>query len=102
MTLASDETARKPPTPLGPNVFGIDPEVPAGCTVGQAVYVTRHGSRYPDPGAYSGWLDLYNKVSTPNLMHRSGWARLTSPVPSRQLHRFRPVGVPAGVGASAR
>jgi hypothetical protein len=49
----------------GPNVFGIDPEAPEGCVVDQAVYIARHGSRYPDPGAYNGWLELYEKVLLP-------------------------------------
>jgi acid phosphatase len=47
----------------GPNVFGISSDTPEGCTVDQAVYVSRHGSRYPDPGAYDGWLALYDKVT---------------------------------------
>lgn len=29
----------------GPNVFGISNEVPKGCTVQQAAYIVRHGSR---------------------------------------------------------
>ena len=51
----------------GPDVFGISPEVPQGCDVDQAVYVSRHGSRYPDPGAYNGWVSLYNQVGFPPL-----------------------------------
>ena len=47
----------------GPNMFGIDPAAPDGCVVDQAVYIARHGSRYPDPGAYNGWVSLYEKVS---------------------------------------
>lgn len=30
---------------LGPNVYGISNEVPDSCTVKQAAYVVRHGSR---------------------------------------------------------
>lgn len=37
-------------------------DVPEGCTVDQAAYVVRRGSRYPDPGAYSGWVALCQKV----------------------------------------
>jgi hypothetical protein len=51
----------------GPDVHGISSDVPDGCTVDQAAYVVRHGSRYPDPGAYSGWVALYQKVI---LFHR--------------------------------
>jgi hypothetical protein len=47
----------------GPNVHGISPEVPEGCTVSSAAYVLRHGSRYPDTGAHNGWLDLARRVS---------------------------------------
>jgi acid phosphatase len=46
----------------GPDVFGIPPSEPESCKVDQAVYITRHGSRYPDPGAYNGWVSLYQKV----------------------------------------
>jgi hypothetical protein len=47
---------------LGPNVNGISTDVPDNCYVDQAAYVTRHGSRYPDTGAYNGWVDIYNRV----------------------------------------
>ncbi|KAJ5233041.1 phosphoglycerate mutase-like protein, partial [Penicillium chermesinum] len=44
----------------GPNVNGIDNGVPAQCTVQQAAYVVRHGSRYsnlfPDTGSYNAWI----------------------------------------------
>ncbi|GME66370.1 Histidine phosphatase superfamily clade-2 [Neofusicoccum parvum] len=46
----------------GPNVFGIDPEAPEGCSVDQAAFVSRHGSRYPDPGAYAEWTALEAKI----------------------------------------
>lgn len=46
----------------GPNVFDISPEAPEGCTVDTAAFASRHGSRYPDPGAYNGWLNLSAKV----------------------------------------
>ncbi|TPX17645.1 uncharacterized protein E0L32_012056 [Thyridium curvatum] len=47
----------------GPNVFGISSDVPEGCTVDQVAYVVRHGSRYPDRGAYQGWLDFHARTS---------------------------------------
>jgi acid phosphatase len=47
----------------GPNVFGISTDVPAQCVVDQAAYVLRHGSRYPDEGAYNGWKDFETRVS---------------------------------------
>lgn len=46
----------------GPNVFDISPNAPEGCSVDQAAFASRHGSRYPDPGAYNGWLELSAKV----------------------------------------
>ena len=46
----------------GPNVFDISPDAPEGCSVDQAAFSSRHGSRYPDPGAYNEWLDLSTKV----------------------------------------
>ena len=47
---------------VGPEVQGISLDIPSNCVVDQAAYVVRHGSRYPDPGAYSGWQTLHAKV----------------------------------------
>jgi hypothetical protein len=47
----------------GPDVNGVSSAVPDGCVVDQAAYVVRHGSRYPDQGAYNEWVALYTKVS---------------------------------------
>ncbi|GMF77018.1 unnamed protein product [Aspergillus oryzae] len=47
---------------LGPNVNKIASTVPEECSVDQAIYIVRHGSRYPDPGAYQEWEDLHNAV----------------------------------------
>jgi hypothetical protein len=46
----------------GPDVYGVGNEVPEGCVVEQVAYVSRHGSRYPDSGAYAQWAALYGKV----------------------------------------
>ncbi|PWY92282.1 histidine acid phosphatase [Aspergillus heteromorphus CBS 117.55] len=46
----------------GPNVFGISNEVPSQCTVQQAAYVVRHGSRFPDSGSYDSWVALQEKI----------------------------------------
>ncbi|KAI9737436.1 MAG: hypothetical protein M1834_009590 [Cirrosporium novae-zelandiae] len=46
----------------GPNVYNIPDKTPEGCSVEQATFVSRHGSRYPDPGAYSEWTTLSEKV----------------------------------------
>ncbi|QRV85050.1 histidine phosphatase family containing protein [Ceratobasidium sp. AG-Ba] len=46
----------------GPDITGVSQTVPAGCAVDQVALVSRHGSRYPDPGAYNEWLALATKV----------------------------------------
>ncbi|KIW56530.1 hypothetical protein PV05_05187 [Exophiala xenobiotica] len=46
----------------GPNVNNISPDVPDQCTVDMAAFVSRHGSRYPDPGSYSTWTTLQSKI----------------------------------------
>ncbi len=47
---------------IGPNIYGISNAVPDNCIVEQVAYNVRHGSRYPDPGAYAQWTTLYAKV----------------------------------------
>ena len=49
-------------TQIAPNPNDISSEPPAGCSVDTAAFLSRHGSRYPDPGAYNGWLSIYYKV----------------------------------------
>ncbi|CUA72751.1 hypothetical protein RSOLAG22IIIB_05009 [Rhizoctonia solani] len=46
----------------GPDISGVSQDVPEGCTVDQVAIISRHGSRYPDPGAYNEWLALETKV----------------------------------------
>ncbi|KAJ1301344.1 hypothetical protein OPQ81_003744 [Rhizoctonia solani] len=46
----------------GPDISGVSQELPEGCAVDQVAIASRHGSRYPDPGAYSEWLALEAKV----------------------------------------
>ncbi|KAJ5089430.1 phosphoglycerate mutase-like protein, partial [Penicillium argentinense] len=46
----------------GPNVNGVDNSVPEKCTVQQAAYVVRHGSRFPDPGSYNSWVGIQDKI----------------------------------------
>ncbi|OJJ62518.1 hypothetical protein ASPSYDRAFT_649305 [Aspergillus sydowii CBS 593.65] len=55
----------------GPNVNRISPGVPEGCSVDQAVYVVRHGSRYPDPGAYEEWQALHEAIQSADF-HATG------------------------------
>ncbi|KAL7625643.1 hypothetical protein AAE478_004863 [Parahypoxylon ruwenzoriense] len=51
----------------GPNIFDISPEVPQNCHVDRAAYVSRHGSRYPDQGAYNGWVSMYERFQAGNF-----------------------------------
>ncbi|KAG9232766.1 histidine phosphatase superfamily [Amylocarpus encephaloides] len=51
----------------GPNVNGVGKEVPEGCGVENVAYVVRHGSRYPDRGAYGEWTALYSKIQAANF-----------------------------------
>ncbi|KAF8588893.1 phosphoglycerate mutase-like protein [Ramaria rubella] len=45
-----------------PEQFGVSPELPQGCFVDQAAYITRHGSRYPEVGSFAGWATLFSKL----------------------------------------
>lgn len=45
-----------------PQRFNISGSTPAGCSVDQAAFVSRHGSRYPDQSAYNQWTDLYSRI----------------------------------------
>ncbi|KAF1961874.1 acid phosphatase PHO12 precursor [Byssothecium circinans] len=56
---------------LGPEVTNISSEIPAGCVVDQAAFFSRHGSRYPDPGAYREWLDLSTRIAAGNVTTNS-------------------------------
>ncbi|KAF2634786.1 acid phosphatase PHO12 precursor [Massarina eburnea CBS 473.64] len=55
----------------GPEVTNISSEVPAGCTVDQAAFFSRHGSRYPDLGAYNEWLNLSSRIAAGNVTTNS-------------------------------
>ncbi|KAL3471145.1 histidine phosphatase superfamily [Aspergillus californicus] len=48
----------------GPDLNKLSSDVPDGCSVDQAVYVVRHGSRYPDPGAYEEWQALHDAIQS--------------------------------------
>jgi acid phosphatase len=70
----------------GPDVNDIPYEVPDGCSVDMAAFVSRHGSRYPDPGAYNGWVALSAKV-IPTYLYAI--LLLTWTDPSCSVHRHR-------------
>ncbi|KAK7420355.1 hypothetical protein QQX98_002778 [Neonectria punicea] len=60
----------------GPNVHKIDADVPEHCTIDQAAYVLRHGSRYPDNGAYNEWKEMESRFSTNDYTARGALAFL--------------------------
>ncbi|KAK3372197.1 histidine acid phosphatase [Podospora didyma] len=53
------------PWVTGPNVHGISTDVTENCYIDQAAYVSRHGSRYPDAGAYNEWKEMESRFSAP-------------------------------------
>ncbi|KAI1279767.1 histidine acid phosphatase [Xylaria sp. FL0933] len=81
----------------GPNVFGISSNVPENCYVDQAAYMTRHGSRYPDSGAYEGWVAMQERFSaggyttSGSLSFLPGWKTALTNEPL-QLSMLNPTG----------
>ncbi|KAF6825852.1 histidine acid [Colletotrichum musicola] len=81
----------------GPNVNGISSDVPENCYVDQAAYVLRHGSRYPDPGAYNGWVSMQERFQAGNytasgsLSFLPHW-RTALTNPSSQISNLSPTG----------
>ena len=78
----------------------MDNTVPEHCTVEQVAYVSRHGSRFPDNGAYNEWVTLYNKVfccrsvtyvSIPNRHQIKAAGQFTASGDLEFLHTWRPV-----------
>ncbi|KAI1336217.1 histidine acid phosphatase [Xylariaceae sp. FL0016] len=105
INLPSSETATSPlkwvgangPWFAGPNVYGISTNVPDNCVVDQAAYVSRHGSRYPDSGAYSGWVDMYERFQSGDYTARGSLSFLPDwePVltnPDLQIAQENPTG----------
>ncbi|OIW29655.1 histidine acid phosphatase [Coniochaeta ligniaria NRRL 30616] len=80
INLPASESATSPlqwlgansPWSAGPNVYNISPDVPEGCVVDQAAYILRHGSRYPDNGAYQGWVAMQARFNPDNGYTASG------------------------------
>jgi len=46
----------------GSESTGISSDIPDGCKIDLVASLSRHGSRYPDTGAYNQWVDLYKRV----------------------------------------
>ncbi|KAH7076148.1 histidine phosphatase superfamily [Paraphoma chrysanthemicola] len=83
----------------GPEVTGISSEVPAGCRVDMAAFFSRHGSRYPDNGAYNEWRDLYKRIQAAGSFNvtdkKLEFLRTWKPVlshPDRQIAQLSPTG----------
>ncbi|TDZ14109.1 Acid phosphatase PHO12 [Colletotrichum orbiculare MAFF 240422] len=81
----------------GPNVNNVSSDVPENCYVDQAAYVLRHGSRYPDNGAYNGWVSMQNRFQSGNytasgsLSFLPRW-RTVLTNPSSQIANLSPTG----------
>ncbi|KAI8631763.1 histidine acid phosphatase [Xylariaceae sp. FL1651] len=63
VTAPLEWTGANGPWFAGPDVYGISSDVPENCYVDRAAYMTRHGSRYPDAGAYAGWVAMQKRFS---------------------------------------
>ncbi|KAK1570053.1 histidine acid phosphatase [Colletotrichum navitas] len=81
----------------GPNVNDISSDIPENCYVDQAAYVLRHGSRYPDPGAYNGWVSMQQRFQAGNytasgsLSFLPKWQTVLTN-PSSQISNLSPTG----------
>ncbi|KAJ6624504.1 phosphoglycerate mutase-like protein [Mycena sp. CBHHK59/15] len=64
-----------------PSQDGIATDTPAGCTVDQAAYILRHGSRFPELGSFAGWQALYAKFQNSSYTAEGPLAFIPSWVP---------------------
>ncbi|KAJ7047140.1 phosphoglycerate mutase-like protein [Mycena alexandri] len=64
-----------------PSQDGISPATPTGCVVDQAAYILRHGSRYPEPGSFTGWQALFTKFQNTSYTAKGPLAFIPSWVP---------------------
>jgi acid phosphatase len=82
----------------GPEVTGISSDIPEGCKVDLSAFFSRHGSRYPDNGAYNEWVAFQNHiqespftVSDPKLDFLKTWKPVLSD-PTAQIAQISPTG----------
>ncbi|KAF7311381.1 Phosphoglycerate mutase-like protein [Mycena kentingensis (nom. inval.)] len=61
-----------------PTQDGIPHDMPAGCIVDQAAYILRHGARYPEPGSFAGWQNLFAKLQNAKYTAKGPLAFLPS------------------------
>jgi acid phosphatase len=83
----------------GPEVTGISSDVPAGCKVELSAFFSRHGSRYPDTGAYNGWVGFSQRLQNATLTVTDAkfeFLKTWKPVlsdPTSQIAQISPTGV---------
>ncbi|KIJ52658.1 hypothetical protein M422DRAFT_776265 [Sphaerobolus stellatus SS14] len=61
-----------------PSQFGVDASLPSGCTVDQAAYIVRHGSRYPEVASFAGWVSLHSKIQNATFKAKGSLSFLSS------------------------
>ncbi|KAI0330668.1 phosphoglycerate mutase-like protein [Cubamyces sp. BRFM 1775] len=64
-----------------PSQFGISPSTPPQCFVDRAAYIVRHGSRFPEPGSFAGWQELFDKFQNNSYVARGPLAFIPSWTP---------------------
>ncbi|KAG6874755.1 hypothetical protein C0992_006674 [Termitomyces sp. T32_za158] len=64
-----------------PSQDGIATSTPPNCKVDQAAYILRHGSRYPEPGSFTGWQSLFAKFQNASYTAKGALAFIPSWVP---------------------
>ncbi|KAF8878775.1 phosphoglycerate mutase-like protein [Infundibulicybe gibba] len=64
-----------------PSQSGVPIATPAGCVVDQAAFIVRHGSRYPEPGSFTGWQALFSKIQNATFTARGPLTFLPSWTP---------------------
>jgi acid phosphatase len=73
--------------------------VPAGCKVELSAFFSRHGSRYPDTGAYNGWVELQKRLEAADFTvtdDKFEFLKTWKPVlsdPAIQIAKISPTGV---------
>ncbi|CAN9292924.1 unnamed protein product [Alternaria alternata] len=83
----------------GEETTGISSEIPTGCKVDLAAFFSRHGSRYPDRGAYNGWVEFAEyiqaagnfTVNDEKLAFLKSWKPVLSD-PDAQIANISPTG----------
>ncbi|KAK1236252.1 hypothetical protein PQX77_000514, partial [Marasmius sp. AFHP31] len=64
-----------------PSQSGIPVATPHGCVVDQVAYILRHGSRYPEPGSFTGWKNLFSKFQNGTYTARGPLSFIPSWIP---------------------